>query len=213
MLWTMFPGSSIDYRSDVEMLSAKRWPTQLTLEQFARVTGESEFPAFLDRWIKESVLDYYCNGMLEYTVRDIRARHDVGWEYEAKEYGDQHRAIYRGERAEVQLRQEPETEGHSEVFVVPRQASMGELKSAVQERLGALEDRWPGLGVDEQEGRLHVVIPDRHRASHEAHFNRLADRFVGLVKNPGELPDWERSQLIAKYFITTRAVEGSRAES
>lgn len=211
MLWTMFPGSAIDYRSDVEMLSAERWPTQLTLEQFARVTGESEFPAYLDRWVEDGVLDYYCNGTLEYAVRNIRARHDVGWEYEAEEYGDQHRAIYRGEKSEVQLRQEPDTEGHAEVFVVPREASIGELRTVVRERLGALEDRWPGLDVEEQEGRLHVAIPDRHRASHEAHFNRLAERFVSLVENPGELPDWERSQLVAKYYITTRGVERSRA--
>ncbi len=148
-LWTMFPGSPIDYRSDIEMLSAERWPTQLTVEQFERVTGESEFPAFLDRWVENGILDYYCNGTLEYAVRDIRARHDVGWAYEAETYGDQHRAIYRGEKSEVQLRQEPETAGQSEVFVVPREAAIGDLKAAVETKLRALEDRWPGLRVDE----------------------------------------------------------------
>jgi predicted dehydrogenase len=212
MLWTMFPGFPIDYRSDVEMLSARRWPTRLTLEQFTRVTGESEFPEFLDRWVENGELSYYCNGQLEYAVRDIRARHDVGWEYEAEAYGDEHRAIYRGDRSEVQLRQEPETRGRSELYIVPRDASIGDLKETVQKRLHTLDESWSGVRVEELDGRLHVAIPDGHRVSHEAHFNRLAERFVSLVKNPAELPSWERSQLAAKYYITTRAVKRSRVE-
>ena len=33
--------------ADAKVLTARRWATPLTLEQFGRVTGAKEFPAFL----------------------------------------------------------------------------------------------------------------------------------------------------------------------
>jgi len=37
--WILFPEQSIDYRSDVRVFAAKRWPTVLTKPDFQRVTG------------------------------------------------------------------------------------------------------------------------------------------------------------------------------
>jgi len=45
--WEAFPDQIIDYTKDIQMLSAQRWPTMLTREQFDRVTGMSGFPDFL----------------------------------------------------------------------------------------------------------------------------------------------------------------------
>jgi predicted dehydrogenase len=36
--WQCFPGEAVDYRSEIEVLAAGRWPTPLTPEQFERVT-------------------------------------------------------------------------------------------------------------------------------------------------------------------------------
>ena len=38
--WTLFPETAIDYRSDIRMLAASRWPTAITAAQFRQVTGE-----------------------------------------------------------------------------------------------------------------------------------------------------------------------------
>src|SRR5262249_21143022 len=41
--WTAFPARQLDYRKDVEILEARRWPTVLSKAQFVRVTGEPDF--------------------------------------------------------------------------------------------------------------------------------------------------------------------------
>jgi hypothetical protein len=42
--WTAFPGQAIDYRKDIQLLSARRWPLMLTRAQFREITGEADFP-------------------------------------------------------------------------------------------------------------------------------------------------------------------------
>src|SRR5205085_12428105 len=37
---TLFPGEAFDYRRDIRLHSASRWPTRLSLAQFREVTGE-----------------------------------------------------------------------------------------------------------------------------------------------------------------------------
>ncbi|HSW50965.1 MAG TPA: putative oxidoreductase C-terminal domain-containing protein, partial [Bryobacteraceae bacterium] len=54
--WTAFPGVQVDYRTDVRMLGAKRWPTRISRTQFSQVTGEAEFPAHLTPWVKDGQL-------------------------------------------------------------------------------------------------------------------------------------------------------------
>ena len=45
--WKCFPGEPVDYRNDVEVLSATHYPTPVTRSQYARSTGCAEFPAYL----------------------------------------------------------------------------------------------------------------------------------------------------------------------
>ena len=42
--WTLFPDQAIDYRRDVKVLAAQRWPTQIPEADFRRVTGEPALP-------------------------------------------------------------------------------------------------------------------------------------------------------------------------
>jgi hypothetical protein len=54
-----------------------------------------------------------------------------------------------------------------------------------------------------------IVIPERFREGHEDHFTRVTQQFLASLVN-GTLPGWERTNLLTKYFITTRAYELSR---
>ena len=42
--WTLFPDRAIDYKSDVKMLAAQRWPTWIPEADFRRVTNTSGLP-------------------------------------------------------------------------------------------------------------------------------------------------------------------------
>lgn len=46
--WEAFPEQIID-SGDVQMLTAKRWPTVLNKEEFAKVTGLLEYPEYLKK--------------------------------------------------------------------------------------------------------------------------------------------------------------------
>src|SRR5258707_4547417 len=42
--WTLFPDQALDYRKDVRVLSAQRWPTLIPRDQFRRVNGQDNHP-------------------------------------------------------------------------------------------------------------------------------------------------------------------------
>ncbi len=66
--WTLFPGQAVDYRSDIQVLSAQRWPTWIPESDFRRVTGEPQFPAALSPAVKNGRLEYYCNTLVSYVA-------------------------------------------------------------------------------------------------------------------------------------------------
>jgi hypothetical protein len=38
----------------------------------------------------------------------------------------------------------------------------------------------------------------------------VTDRFLDYFKNPEAMPEWEKGNMLAKYYVTTKAVELSR---
>src|SRR5439155_5615006 len=63
-----------DYRSDIENVSAKQWPTAITLSQFEQVTQLSEFPPFLSKDVGEDRTLYtYANGEI-YRIKGVHAK-------------------------------------------------------------------------------------------------------------------------------------------
>jgi hypothetical protein len=66
--WESFPEQAIAL-TDIRMLRARRWPTVVTREQFAQVTGLPDFPDYLRGSLNDAgaLLDY-ANGELSYTL-------------------------------------------------------------------------------------------------------------------------------------------------
>ena len=62
--WTLFPDRAIDYKADVKMLAAQRWPTWIPEADFRRVTNTSGFPKELTASVKDGRLEYYCNTLV-----------------------------------------------------------------------------------------------------------------------------------------------------
>ena len=121
--WLLFPEQAIDYRSELQVLSARRWPTVLDRAQLLRLTGERELPASLAAALKDGKLDYFANGEVSYTVRGVHARLRVLWNYEAPAGGgDTHRAVVRGSRARLEVLQGAEQGWRPELYVVPVRA-------------------------------------------------------------------------------------------
>ena len=118
--WTLFPEQSIDYKKDLEVLSAQRWPTPIAEPDFKRVTGSPGFPAELREKVVNGSLQYDCNTLVSYRVRGVHATLNVIWDWEAPAgAGDRHYAVYRGSKAAVEVRQTKADRYQAEVYVIP----------------------------------------------------------------------------------------------
>lgn len=207
--WMLFPEQTIDYRKDVNVLAARRWPTVMTLAEFKRVTNESQFPDYLAANVKDGKLDYYSNGSMTYALRGVHAKLDVLWNYEAPTGGgDTHVAIFKGTKSRLEIRQGKEENWKPELYIIPNNGvSKSEILGALQKKLAALQTKYLGVGVVERGGKLLVMIPDKFRDGHEAHFAEVARRFFQYLRKPQELPAWEKPNMLAKYYTTTKGLE------
>ncbi len=210
--WMLFPEQPIDYRKDIQVLSARRWPTVMTLDQFKRVTNNPAFPDYLAANVKNDKLDYFCNGSMTYALRGIHAKMDVVWNYEAPAGGgDTHVAIFKGTRSRVEIRQGKEQNWKTEVYLIPNApSSKAEIVAALQKKIAALQSTYPGVGMVDKGDRIHVTIPDQYRDGHEAHFAEVTRRFLQYLKDPKSIPAWEKANMLAKYFTTTKGLEMSK---
>jgi hypothetical protein len=84
-----------------------------------------------------------------------------------------------------------------------------EIGEAVANALERLQVRFPGVRAVRLGDALRIEIPEGLREGHEAHFRRVVERFLGYVR-AGGLPEWEASNLVAKYRLTTGALAAAR---
>ena len=77
--WECFPEQTLTY-NDIEIISARRWPTKMTRSEFAAITKVNEFPDYLKPYVvNDSVLNIYCNGEINYKVKGVHAKVSVPW--------------------------------------------------------------------------------------------------------------------------------------
>jgi predicted dehydrogenase len=210
--WTLFPDQSLDFRSDVKVISAHRWPTSIPEADFRRVTGEARFHPSLAGAVKDGKLEYYGNTLVSYALRGVHARLNVIWDWEAAPgAGDTHFAFYKGTRARIEVRQTRADRFRPEVYVIPAAANLkAQVLSALQAKIASLQGSYPGVTVEDRGTEIHIVIPDAFRVGHEAHFAEVSSNYFKYLRDPSTLPRWERPNMLAKYYVTTKGTELSR---
>lgn len=212
MMWTCFPEQAIDYRRDIVINKARRWPTILTREQYEKVTGVPDFPDYLkDKLNDNGVLPCYANGETTFTMNGVCVRLSVTWNFQAPEGGaDTHTSLFRGSKANVIIRQGKEQGYRPEVYVEPAPGTdAGEMAASLKKVVVGLQRKFPGLRAEKVQDGWHIVIPDKCRVGHETHFRNVMDAYLHYLAE-GRLPDWEVPNMLAKYYITTRSLELAR---
>jgi predicted dehydrogenase len=210
--WTAFPEQAIDYREDIRMTGGRRWPLEIDSERFRQVTGEAAFPAALQENVAGGVLRYYCNNSVSYVLRGVHVKLDILWNWQAAEGGDVYEATFRGSKARVEIRQGKAEAFQPEVYVVPiGEGRAAEVFSAVQHKVDEWQARWPGLAASSSGREVRLVIPEKYRLGHEAHFAEVSQRFLEYLKAPKTVPAWERPNMLARYYVSTRGVELGQA--
>ena len=207
----MVGGEPLEYATDVELVSARQWPTPVPLEMYTQITGLTSFsPALRDR-VENATLAYLCNAAIAYRLRGMPVQIESVWALEIpKGGGDLHWCQVRGEKADLIVEQSAATRFVPELFVYP--AAPGDRYAiALGQAVAALQPAFPGLALDPADGgAFHIRIPQTLRTTHEQHFAAVLDQFLSLVGGstvpPNLIPD-----LICKYTLLARATQLARA--
>ena len=203
--WEAFPEVTLS-PTDAKVLKARRWTTPLTLEQFGRVTGAKEFPAFLGGYVKDGVLQAPANGEFTYTLKGIHARVSVTWEFEAPPgAGDTHFSVMRGTRASLTIKQGAE-QAYKPVLYVDRSPSVTAEahEKALRAAVRKLSKKWPGIDLTAEGASFVVTVPEKYHNGHEAHFGQVTENFLKYLR-AGKLPEWEVPNMLTKYATIMQA--------
>lgn len=213
ILWQLFPNQPIDYQNaenGIEVNSARVWDTELTQSQFELITKQEEFSDYLMRDIEaDSVLHVTSNGEFVFETRDVFARVSVEWGFTNPEGGDTHYSSLRGTNANLVVRQNVEQNFQATLYVESvGETNSEEFESTLNDALEQLRDQYPGLAAENTQFGWKIDIPDELKETHEEHFTRVMEHYLEDLKEGG-LSDWERTNLLTKYYITTQAYEKS----
>jgi predicted dehydrogenase len=205
--WACFPEQTLDYQKDIALISARRWTTDMSLSQFKAITKQDAFPAYLKKdVVKDSILKVYSNGEINYTLKGVHAKVSVIWAYKAPEgAGDTHYSIMRGTKANLIIRQGKEQQYKPTLYIEAVSGNKN-LEASVKAVLPNIQQAFPGVEVKKAASGWEVVVPEKYKEGHEAHFGRVAQKYLDYLK-AGSLPAWEVPNMIAKYYITTQALE------
>ncbi len=206
--WEAFP-EVILTKEDVQIISSKRWTTDLTTEMFKKVTGLDSYPPYLEKDVDGSFLRVYSNGEINYTLKGVHARVSVIWNFEAPEgTGDTHYSIMRGSNCQLEIRQ-GEAEGYKPtLYIQPTNNELpDEFREQVKIAVQQVAVKYPGLSatmVDKLTWK--VEIPDSYKVGHEAHFGQVTLKYLDYLSK-GTLPEWEIPNMIVKYYTTTEGLK------
>ncbi len=178
VMWMLFPNQGVA-TGGIEILSAQRWPTMLSRDDFRAVTGVDDFPPSLAPRLDAGRLPYFCNNRVTYRLssplaprEDGRARSErtvfvtlnVLWDCEAAAgAGDTHLAVFRGSRSRVEVRQGAAENYRTELYVVPAAGEEFAVRAALEHRVAAWQATYPGVAWVER-GAPERGAPDPRQA-------------------------------------------------
>jgi predicted dehydrogenase len=201
--WEAFPNQIID-RSDIEMVSAKRWPTLLLPSEFQKVTGYSYYPSYLSKDLDGENLKVFCNGEMNYKIKGKHAKVSVVWNFKAPEgTKDTHYSIMRGTKSDLIIKQGVEENYKTTLYIKPNEIE--NFENNLVTALNEIKGKFPGVASTKISDSLWKInVPEELKIGHEAHFGQVTSNFLTYLEKE-ELPVWEVPNMISKYYTTIEA--------
>lgn len=210
LFWKCFPDQPIDYIRDIGNISSTHWPTDISQQQFMQSTGESTFPDYLQKYLDHSTLKVYANGTIHFDVRNHNVGLKVTWNYEPPEGGgDTFSSVVKGSRAMLKTVQDKEQNFVKQLYAQKAEGiDEKEFAENLEKAIKKIQATYPFVSVlpTSNKGEYLINIPVENREDHESHFKYVAESFFSHLVNK-DMPEWEISNTLARYYITTQAVE------
>lgn len=80
------------------------------------------------------------------------------------------------------------------------------FEKTLREQIRKIQAKYTGVDLKKSTAGWEVTIPEKYREGHEAHFARVTQQFLEYLQNRN-MPKWEVPNMLAKYYITTKALE------
>ncbi len=210
VFWECYPSVVLDYKKDISIAAARRWPTEISPAQFEKVTQLSSYPDYLQDYVKQdSLLAVFANGEIVFKVKDTYAKVSVIWNYEAPAGAkDTHYSIMRGTKADLVIRQGKDQGYKATLYVEPHE-DKASLKPALDDAIKRLSADFTNLSYVETSDGWEIKIPSVYKVGHEAHFAQVTERYLEYLES-GKLPAWEVPNMLAKYYTTTEGYKMAR---
>jgi predicted dehydrogenase len=204
--WMTGGAEPFRYQRDVELLSARQWPTDVPRDLFARITGLEDFPAAVRSRVSGGVLRYLCNADIGYRLRGVPVRIESRWDLAIPEGGgDTHYAVARGTRADVVVEQGPDTNYLTSLVVRPVGPAKA-FEDALADAARSLQSSFPGLAFERIREGFRALIPPALRSTHEEHFAAVLEGFLVCIDG-GAVPVDPGADLVTKYTLLARAAD------
>lgn len=208
--WECFPDQILN-TSDVTIVSARRWPTVLTPEDFKNVTGIETYPDYLQKDVKDGNLNVFANGEMIYKLKNIYAKVSVEWHFMPPAgAGDTHYSVMKGTNCDLVIKQGAEEKYIPTLYVENIKEPEAEFTKKLSAAVATLP--YDSITVEKAgKGILKVTIPAKYRVSHEEHFGQVTAKYLEYLKE-GKMPEWEVPNMITKYYTTTSALKMARGQ-
>jgi hypothetical protein len=176
----------------------------MSKKDFKQVTGLNSYPEYLIPYVENDTLQVYANGAMNYTLKGHHAKVEVIWNFKAPQgTGDTHYSIMRGSKADLEILQTAEENYTPTLYINPKE---GFDTMALQKAVDSLKNTYPGIALVSKANRWEVSIPMELREGHEAHFAQVTRRYIEFYKKQ-KIPNWEITNMLTKYHLTTTALE------
>lgn len=213
LFWKCFTNQAINHKIDVGSITAFHWPTEITLDNYNQSTGSETFPDYLHKDIENSVLKVNANGTLNFDIKGHNVELKVLWNWQAPEGGgDTFSSVIKGTNAILKTVQDADQGFVKQLFVIKSEGiSENEFSDNIKNAIDKLKENYSFISYTptSKKGEYLINIPLENREGHESHFTYVAESFFNYLVNRN-MPDWEISNTIAKYYLTTKAVESAQ---
>ena len=210
--WECFPEQILNI-SDINMISAKRWPTLISKDEFKGVTGFDNFPDYLQKDVKDGKLNVFANGEMVYQIKGVFAKVSVEWKYQAPTGGgDTHYSVMHGTKCDLIIKQGADEKFLPTLYIENvKGMALNDFTAKLKEVIGTLP--YDSIQIESvNKTTLKINVPAKYRITHEEHFGQVTADFLKYLKD-GKLPEWEVPNMITKYFTTTSALKMAKGKN
>jgi hypothetical protein len=158
--------------------------------------------------VVDDTLRVYSNGEINYRIKGINAKVSVIWNYTYPEGGgDTHYSVLKGSKAHLIIEQGAATNYKPALYIKCVTEDAAAFEGELNKALATVAAKYPGIALKKHDdGRWEVTVPAKYHNGHEAHFGQVTENFLKYLR-AGALPAWEVPNMLAKYYVTTKALE------